>query len=130
MRKTKQKFHPFEDEYIIYHCGTRGYEDEGCALALYILGGRRMQEVTMPIDHVMQPSDIGERNIDGLLQLIEKNNINKIYFVWHLGDFFWIPPSFISLHESNTELEEIELWSEWKQIENGGSEYERLKKGY
>ena len=126
MRENKTKKHPLEGKYIIYHYGTQDCVNEGWALALYRLNKGVMREVYHPVDHVLQASNIGERNIDELIQLMKKKRIKREYSVWHLDDFFGIPAQWISLHEEETEPEEIEYWAEWKHVRRNSDEHEKL----
>lgn len=83
-----QEKHPLEGEHIIYQYSTQDYAGEGEALALYRLARGCMQELYHPVDHVMQASDIGEQNIDELIELITRRRIKKVYSVWHSNPFF------------------------------------------
>jgi hypothetical protein len=128
MGNSVDKSHPLEGEHIIYNYGVQDSLDEGWALALYKLEDRKLREIYHPGDRVLQESDIGERQIDELLELMKKREIRKVYSVWHLDDFFGIPFNFISLHEPNEEPEEIEYWAEWKHLEREGREHNNLKR--
>lgn len=121
------KMHPLDGQHIVYYYGTQDCEDEGWALALYKLDGGRMREIYHPVNHVLQPSGIGERNVDELIELMKRKRIEKVYSVRHLNDFFGIPAEWISLHEPGEEPEEVELWAEWKQVEEGGEEHQKLQ---
>jgi len=85
-----------------------------------------MQEIYHPVDHELEPSHIGDENIEQLLKLMERQNIKKVYSVFHLDDFFGIPGQWISLHEPGQEPEEIEYWAEWRRIDKGSDEHEIL----
>lgn len=114
-----------EGEYIIYEYGTQDYTGEGWALALYKLEGNELQEIYHPVDNESEPSNIGEQNIEELINVMIKKNIRKVYTVFHLQEFYRIPSNWFSLQEQDTE--EIELWAEYKSIEKDGYEHQRLK---
>ena len=86
-----------------------------------------MQEMYHPGNHVDQQSSIGERNIEDLLNLMEKKKIKEVYSVFHLTNFFGIPGDWFSLHEKDDEVDEIEFWAEYKHIDKDGTEHLALK---
>jgi hypothetical protein len=123
----KSENHPLEGKYIIYNYGIQDYEDEGWALALFQLKNGYMNEVYHPGNHVLQQGAIGEQQTEELLELMKKRKIKKVYSVFSLDNFFGIPSTWISLHEPNEKVEEIELWAEWKSIEKESYEHRILK---
>ena len=107
MNESRQRNHPLEGKFIIYEFGAHDYAGEGWALALHQLRNGIMEEIYHPVDHVLQPSDIGKKNVEELLRLMEERGIKEVYSVFHLDDFFGIPAHWYSLHEPEEKPKQI-----------------------
>lgn len=83
--------HCLDGNYIIYEYGIYDGECEGRALALYRLEDNEMEEIYHPSDYARRPGAIGEEQVEGLIKIMKSREINKVYSVNHIDDFFWSP---------------------------------------
>ena len=108
--------HPLEGKYIIYKYGEQDSVGEGWALALFLLKDGKMAEIYHPMNGLFQEAcSMGERQIEGLIKIIQKRGIREVYTVFHIKDFFGIPANWFSLHEKDPP-KEIEYWAEYQPI--------------
>jgi hypothetical protein len=126
MDKTPKLPHPLEGEYIIYNFGEQDHEDEAWALALYQLKNGIMTEIYHPGNHVDCPSEMGARNIEELLRLMEQEKIKKVFSVFHLEDFFGIPSKWFRT-DGKQDSGEVEEWAQYKHLSRD-DDYSRLLK--
>lgn len=122
----KENYHPLEGKYIIYKYGEQDTISEAWALALFRLREGRMENIYHPRDHVMEASDMGERNIAELLNLMKERGINNVFSVFHLEDFFGIPAHWFSL-EHTPQGDEVEEWAEYASLHTDDAETNLLR---
>jgi hypothetical protein len=116
--------HPLEGEYILYEYGEQDYAGEGWGLALFQMVDGKMIELFNPKDELSFWAEAPEleRTIETLMERMRIKGISRVYTVNHTRKWKGIPGEFFSLHEPDTEPDQIELWAEYRAVTHWSTE--------